>query len=63
MTLEDRVAFREALLEHRPEEEWKQYRPQHQSVYHGTFALEGREVSGMELIREYAKRFPADREY
>ena len=63
MTLEDRVAFREALLEHRPEEEWKQYRPQHQSVYNGTFALEGREVSGMELIREYAKRFPADREY
>ncbi|MBI4983490.1 hypothetical protein HZC32_02500 [Candidatus Woesearchaeota archaeon] len=63
MTLEDRVAFREALLEHRPEKEWKQYRPQHQSVYHGTFALEGREVSGTELIREYAQKFPADREY
>ncbi|MBI2662294.1 hypothetical protein HYX11_02435 [Candidatus Woesearchaeota archaeon] len=63
MTLEDRLAFIEALLDHKPENEWKQYRPQHQSVYHGTFALEGRDVSGTELIREYAKRFPADREY
>ena len=63
MTLEGRVAFREALLEHKPTEEWKQYRPQHQTVYHSTFALEGREVSGTELIREYTQRFPADREY
>src|SRR3989344_4793825 len=63
MILEDRLAFQEALLEHRLEKEWKQYRPQHQSVYHSIFALEGREVSGTELIREYAQRFPADREY
>ena len=63
MTLEGRVAFREALLEHKPTEEWKQYRPQHQTVYHSTFALEGREVSGTELIREYTQRFPAGGEY
>ena len=63
MTLEDRLPFQKALFEYKPKEEWKQYRPQHQSVYHGTFALEGREVSGTELIREYAQRFLADREY
>jgi hypothetical protein len=63
MTLEDRLSFREALLEHRTDEEWKHYRPQHQSFYHGRFCLEGRKVTGSDLISEYVARFPADREY
>jgi hypothetical protein len=63
MTLEDRLPFREALLEHRTESEWEHYRPHHLSFYHSTFDLEGREVKGGDLISEYVARFPADREY
>ncbi len=63
MTLEDRLPFKEALLEHRTEQEWEHYRPQHQSFYHGSFSLEGRGVTGSDLISEYVARFPADRDY
>ncbi len=45
MTLEDRVAFRESLLEHKPLEDWKQYRPEHLSLYRSILTFEGREIS------------------
>lgn len=63
MSLDDRLSFREALLEQRTEEEWKLYRPHYTVLYGGKFILEGKEVTGRELIAEYANRFPADREY
>ena len=63
MMLENRLSFREALLEHRTEKEWQQYRPHHLSLYREPFNLEGRTVTGGELVAEYKARFPADREY
>jgi hypothetical protein len=63
MALEDRLPFREALLEHRTEAEWQHYRPHHLSLYHQPFQLEGKTVTGGELVAEYSRRFPADREY
>ncbi|HLC86693.1 MAG TPA: hypothetical protein VJH65_00235 [Candidatus Nanoarchaeia archaeon] len=63
MILEDRLAFREALLEHMTKEEWKQTRPHHLSLYQRYFNLEGRKITGSDLISEYSSRFPADRKY
>ena len=63
MGIEERIAFREALLGHRAEEEWKDYRPQHMNFYHSPFSFEGVEVTGRDLISEYSSRFPADRDY
>lgn len=63
MTLEERLPFRNALLEHKTEQEWRHYRPHHQSFYHGRFNLGGQELTGSDLIGEYVARFPADREY
>ena len=63
MGLEDRISFREALLSHRTEEEWRDYRPQHMNFYNSPFSFEGRQVTGSELIVEYSSRFPIDRDY
>lgn len=63
MVLEDRLSFREALLEHRTEEEWKQYRPHHFTLYNELVHFEGKETTYEEVIKQYAQRFPADRNY
>ena len=60
MTLEDRLAFREALLDHKDEGDWQDYRPDHRRFYTATFDLDGEAVTGSELIQEYATHFPTD---
>ena len=63
MALEDRLTFRQALLEHRTEDEWREYRLDHLQFYRKRVPFEGREVNYGDLIKEYAQRFPADKDY
>ncbi len=63
MALDDRVAFKVALLEHRTEDEWRQHRPDHLTFYRERVPFEGRERTYEEIIKTYAEKFPADRNY
>ncbi len=57
-----RASFQSALLEYKSTEEWKESRFSHQSIYYNIFHFEGRELTGSELIGEYATRFPVQKD-
>ena len=63
MEQKGRDNFRESLLEYKARDYWKEHRPNHLQLYRARFNFEGRELSGQEIIGEYASRFPADRKY
>ena len=47
--LEDKLSFRDALLDYRNENEWSQYRPDRTTFYPAVLQFEGKKITGKQL--------------
>ncbi len=68
MGLEDRISFKNALLNLKSQEEWQSYRPCtredfNSDFYNSQFTFEKEQISGRELVEKYAMTFPSNRDY